>query len=65
MKDHLDQDYISVTNDVKLEVVFGLFLAIVGSILLKASQVRNCDLIHSYQTKTMEQVLNRKNFRNV
>ena len=51
MKDHLNEDYIHVAQDVKLEVVFGLLLAMVGSVMWKASQVRNCDLIHSYQTK--------------
>ena len=45
--------------------MFGLLLSLVGSVLLKAPQARNYDLIHSYQTKTMEQVIHRKNFRNV
>ena len=65
MTTHLNEESIEVVEDVKFEVMFGLLLSLIGSVLLKAPQARNYDLIHSYQTKTMEQVIHRKNFRNV
>ena len=36
VKDHSDDDIVTVVSDVKVEVLFGLFLAIVGSVLMKA-----------------------------
>ena len=51
--------------DVKAEAGFGLFLCILGAVFMFTGNVKNTDMIHSYQNKTIEQVQPRRNFRNI
>ena len=48
VKDHSDDDQINVPMDIKVEVLFGLFIALVASVLTFAHKVRNFDLINQY-----------------
>ena len=41
-------DEISTPLDVKVEAAFGLFLCVIGAVLMFTDNVKNVDMIHSY-----------------
>ena len=51
-----DGEEVMTPLDVKVEAAFGLFLTVIGAVFMFTGQVKNVDMIHSYQNKTVEQV---------
>ena len=57
--------FITLPDDVKLEAAVGLALCIIGTVIMFTSNMKNIDMLQSYQNRTLEQIQPRRNFRNI